>query len=411
MLAQGNVAQDITEQIPATDVEFALQIVADCLADNSPGVISEFSAHSSRSGQSLHIMYAWHEDGEGRHARYSAQFWRESPEDEWQLSEIIFRGEQRLSGENQPIHFIGFLIPETMQALLESATELWTASTADPFEIVGIASNQMPPMYCETEYTKIDVSDIIYDVTIRNLSPRKRQPPKAVPNTVTLGSYSSNDNSYSIRLTRGSRQPPISTEVDCLGGGVCDPDLLSRLRENLDRPIDPSELENRLQAAFAVLPDEYRDAEVKDTQLSIMGAYEHFSIQLEEVAVSAARRESSSIICRRYAGSREDWHCHQMLMSARQVISGQSSPVSLMLFEALSETDVEDIVRALRSQLSQHPDIGPTDGDIRFFSMHASEQGFKCLFLNGRAIFNATFDYDGDEVRLDSVELITTPVE
>ena len=96
---------------------------------------------------------------------------------------------------------------------------------------------------------------------------------------------------------------------------------------------------------------------------------------------------------------------HIMYASARQIVSGQSSPVHLMMLESLSETDVETIVDVLRKQLAEHPDIASTDGDIRFSRIHASERGYQYSFIHGRAIFNAMFIYDGDEVRLDSVEL------
>ena len=168
--------------------------------------------------------------------------------------------------------------------------------------------------------------------------------------TLSLASFSSNDNSYSIRLARDKRGALVSTEVDCLGGGVCDHDLLSRFRDNLDQPTDPEDIETRLQAALAVLPDEYRDAKVKETQLSTMGSLEHFHVQFEELPVSPLRYESSSVFCGRVAGSGEDWHCQHMLMSSRQVVSGQSSPISLMMLETLSEADVESIVIALRKQ-------------------------------------------------------------
>ena len=71
----------------------------------------------------------------------------------------------------------------------------------------------------------------------------------------------------------------------------------------------------------------------------------------------------------------------------------------------MSEADVETVVSALRSQLAKHPDIAPTDGDIRFYSIHANEQGYQCSFIQGRANFSATFTFSGDDVRLNSVEL------
>lgn len=404
-VAQRNVSQDITEQIQHSELEYAKQIVVDCLADKSAGKISEYQAYSSLRGQSLYIIYAWHEDGSGRKTQYTAQFWRELPELDWQLAEITFMGEQILSGQNAPVHFSGYLKPETVKEVIARATDLWRTGTTDPFEIAGIMSNQMPPMYCQTARTEIKISEIIYEVAIRNLAPRKRPPPKAAPNSLTVGSFSSNDNTYSIRLIRDSREPPVTKEVNCLGGGVCDPDLLSQLRDNLDRPVDPAELEDRLLAAFAVLPVEYRDAKVKETQLATMGSLEHFHVQLEEVAVSPARIESSSVSCARIAGSSEDWHCQYKNMSARQIVSGQSSPVSLMMLETLSEADVEAIVIALRKQLAEHPDIASTDGDFRFTSIHESNEGYQCSIIHGQAFFNVIFTYNDDEVRLKSVEL------
>lgn len=403
-MAQRNIAQDITEQIPRTDIEFAHQIVSDCLADRAAGEVNLYSASAWLSGQWLYLYYSTHVDAEGRLAQYTAQFRRESPQDEWQLSKIIFSGGQILPGQNQPMRIVGFAKPETLQLVLDSAAKLWAASTSDPFEIVGITSNRLPPIYCETEKTIVNVSENLYEVKIRNMSSRRPPPSGAAPNTLTVGSYSPHHNFFSIRLTGDGRKPPISTEANCLRGNDCDPDLLSRLRESLDRPIDPSEIQNRLSAAIAVLPNEFRDARVQKTQLNMSGTNEHFNVQLEEVAVSPARNESSSVMCNRNAGSREDWNCQHMPGEARQVVGGQSSPVILMLLEPLSEADVEKIVGSLRTQLAMHPDLPSTNDRIRFSSIHAVNHGYQSIFTYGRANFIATFTYDGDEVRLDAVE-------
>lgn len=102
----------------------------------------------------------------------------------------------------------------------------------------------------------------------------------------------------------------LTTQADCVSDANCDPELLERLRANLDQPIDSTEVEKRLRDALAVLLARLRGAQTLNTQTLMLGTTEMFFVAFVETPVSESRKETVSVTCLRPTGTRDDWSCH-----------------------------------------------------------------------------------------------------
>lgn len=404
VIAEGQVAQDITAEIEDADLEYAQQLVNACAGGKLVAKISEYSASSWQGQQVLGIQYDWHESTVMRKARYSAEFDRETATEPWKLYEIGFTGEQTIAGQSQPIHFNGYVDSETLEELTTYVAGRWSASTNDPYAIGGIITNQTPPIYCGASGSGAGIVEIIYEVSIKNLSPRIRPAPVPEPNTLVVASSGTTDNTYNVRVVHESRGRFLTTDVNCASSEGCDPELLARLRANIDRPADPVEVEKRLQDALAALPARFRGAQILSTQYMLLGASEAFDVVFAETAVSSVRKETSSVMCFRSAGTRDDWTCHHTVHHVSQQVPGQSRSINL-LEPIFSESELEQVVRELRSQFAAHPDVGATGNDIQIFSIGRKDEKFDCTFLRGYEIWSGVFTYGG-KVHLESVDLL-----
>jgi hypothetical protein len=404
MTDEPHVARDISAEIEDAELEYAKQLVYD-RADGKPvALISEYSAYSSPAGQSLSILFDWHENTTTRKARYSAEFERETVNEQWKLSEIGFTGEQVRAGQDQPIHFNGYLDRETLEQVTAYAAGMWTRCTTDPYAIAGVLTNRLPPIYCGTDSSGSGIADIVYQVSIRDLSPRRLPVQEPEPNSVTITSISSSDNTYTVRVTDVGSGRFLTTQADCVSGANCDPELLARLRADLDQPIDSKEVEKRLRDALAVLPARLRGAQTLNTQTLMLGTTEMFFVAFAEAPVSGARKETVSVTCFRPTGTRGEWSCRYSVDSILQRIPEQTREVHL-LGSTFSESEVKQIIKELRRLLAVHPNIGATTGEIEFFSIHPNGESFDCSFLRGREFWKAVFTY-ADEVRLEALELL-----
>ena len=310
-----------------------------------------------------------------------------------------------LPDQLSPVYLRGYVSADAFEEVIGRAAELWQRTVADPFEVAGIVTNDEPPNLCQAAGRHTGDRVLLYDVAIKNLTPRERPPPKAEPNTVTLASSSSMDDSYRIRFRRESDSNLVSTDVECLGGAYCDPDLLAQLNENVDEPADEGEMAERLNAALVALPDAYRNPEVETAQSHLHGRRELFLVQFAKTAVSDVRKERASVHCVREAGSPGDWHCQYMPHAAEQTIPGQAAPVHLMLSgRPLDEAEVERMTTELRRELATHADIAGSPGDIIFFTISPDIEGFRCMFNRGSDTYIANFDFE-ERIEIRSVEL------
>lgn len=396
------VAQDISAEIDAAEVESAAQLVYDRAGGKPVARISGYSAHSWAAGQWLTISFDWHENTATRKACYSAEFDRKAAGEQWILSEIGVTGEQVRAGQDQPIHFNGYLERETLEHVTAYAAGMWARCTTHTFAIDGVLSNRLPPIHYGADSAESGDADFVYQVSIRDLAPRRLPLPAADHGALTVGSISSSDNTYSMRMVDVGNGHLMTTQADCVGEN-CDPELLARLRANLDRPIDPTELEKRVQDARAVLPARLRGARIRSTQTLMLGTTEELFVTFVETPVSETRKEAVSVICSRQTGTRDVWHCRYSLDNVTQRIPGQTREIHLS-GAAFGESELNGLVIELRRQLAAHPDIDASVGSIELFSIHPSDHGFGCYFLRGRELWKAAFSYE-DEVRLEALEL------
>ena len=404
MTDQLPVARNISAEIEDAELEYAKRLVYDRAGGTPVAQISEYSAYSWPARHVLSVLFDWHENTTTRKARYSAEFERGTEDKQWQLSQIGFNGEQVRASQEQPIHFNGYLDRETFEQVTAYAAGMWSRSTTHPFGIGGVITNRLPPIDCGTDSSGSGTTDIVYEISIRDLSPRHLPIQEPEPNTLTIGSTSSCDNTYTVRITELGHGRFLTTQADCVSGANCDPELLARLRANLDQPIDSTEVEKRLQNALAALPARLRGAQPLNTQTLMLGTTETFFVAFAETPVSESRKETVSVSCFRPTGTRDEWSCSHSVDSVLQRVSEQAREVHL-LGTTFSESEVKQIVTALRKQLEVHPDMRATIGDIEVFSIHPNGEIFNCYFLRSREFRKAAFTFDG-EVRLEDVELL-----
>lgn len=404
VIAEGQVAQDITADIEDADLEYAQQLVNDCAGGKAVAPMSEYGAYSWQGQQTLGIQYDWHENTATRKARYSAEFERETASEPWKLFEIGVTGEQTIAGQDQPIHFNGYVDSKTLEELTTYVRRMWNASTSAPFAIGGIITNQEPPMHCGASSSETGPVDIVYEVSLKNLSPRILPTPVPEPNTLVVASSGTTDHTYNVRVVHESRGRFRTTDVNCASSEGCDPELLARLRATLDQSAYSIEVEKRLQDALAALPARFRGAHVLSTQYMMLGASELFNVEFAETAVSPSRKEASSVRCFRTTGTRDNWTCQHIVHQVRQQVPGQSRLID-MLEPIFNESELEQIVLELRSQFAAHPDVGVTDSDIQILDIIREDDRFGCTFLRGDEIWSGVFTYD-DNVKLESVELL-----
>jgi len=402
VIAEQQVAQDITAEITDSELEHVQQLIDECLGAHSAGKIGEHSAISWQGGQILVVLCVWHQDAPLRKVRYGVEFVREAPGDTWELSEVGFMGSQSLSRQDSPITFSGYLRSETVKEVVRHAASVWHATTTDPFAIAGIISNQTPPVHRGAESSETEARETVYEVAIQNLSPRELPPAEAGHYSLTIANVSTCDNTYNLRLGRDDRGCLVSTDLHCASGSACATDLFLRLRENLDRPVGSEEIDKRLQAALAALPAESRATPITNTQFMMLGATETFHVQFEERAVSQARTETFSVTCSRPTGSAGDWRCHHSIDHIRQKVPGQAQPIGLLSLP-MNESDVRKLVVRLQRHLAANRDVRAGSGEMQIFSITPQDQQFQCQFRRGRDVGTAVFRYD-DEVTILSVK-------
>jgi hypothetical protein len=404
MAPELHVARDISAEIEEAELEHARQLVGAFIAASSVPQISDYSACSWPGGQALSIVFDLHENRQARKARYIAEFERETAGEKWNVCEIGFNGEQSRAGQDQPISFRGYLERETLEQVTAYVARLWPRCTAHPFVITNVITNRSPPSSRSTDDLKSNAADVVYEISIRDLSPRQLSISEPAPNALTIATASSSDHTYTVRLTVGDDGRFLTTRADCANGANCDPDLLACLRSALDQPVDSTELDKPMQDALAVLPAAFRGAQPLNRQTLMLGSSEMFFVTFAEVPVSESRKESVSVTCSRLTGTHGNWNCQHRVETIVQQVPGQTREVRLhdLMF---SESEVTHIVTELRRQLVAHPTLCTENGVIDIFSIQASSKNYSCHFYRGPGLWKAGFRYD-DDVSLDSIELV-----
>lgn len=393
LAAQQQMARNITAEITEADLNSAYDLVRVCLTENAPNSIHQHDAIASDGHEFLTVVFDENEEDEGRSVRYVARLDREKKNDAWKISELQMHGEQQLPNRDEPISFTGNVKREALLDVYEHTRKFLVRSDIGRVKLTHIVSNEPLQLYCESAHPISPPARIIYSVAAISIDAPSHVTTDG-ENTAGISIASSGTNGFIVWLARDSAPNLVTTDVNCIGGDdSCDPTMLAKLRQNLEAPSDPVEEATRMAAAMAVVPDAFQSADVTSSSFAMAGLMEMFVVIIGDTQVGDSRHASSMVNCFRPAGSDDDWVCQHQIISMTQKVGGQALPIQLANF-AVSESELEQLVRELKRQLTEDPAVYASGGPITIHHIRAAQDELAGTFMTKQSYYDFTFDYD-----------------
>lgn len=391
---QRAVAKDIRDQITEKDLRAIRAVLETHFLEPVPEGIELHSAIEFNGTRVLHMGLDFPSDKFGENSKYVIDLASESEGKPWKLGQIMIHSEQTVSGHDDPVSVLGALERDTVAELVEHVSRFWTKSGAGPMKIAGVSSNALPPLRLLPDSLQGKEASVVYVVHVSSLEPVKPYIPPGSESAGLVIAITSSNSVFSIWLRRDERGQLVTTDVYPTGFPITDPDRLELLRSQFEQPRGPGETQQRMNAAWSVVPETARAVEVQGTLMMLHGQMESFMMNFPQVQVSDRRRASGMVNCVRVAGTDAPWRCSYQVMSATQRVPEQKTPIMLSL--DIDEDLVDDIADALRTALAQHPSMAPSEENIEISIISPDVESWKALLRRGLNSYSVSFRYNGE---------------
>lgn len=357
-------AQPVQNGIPSLDdLLQAEQFVSQCLGMN----LSADSNQASLSGNRMGVAFQPHESGPDLQRLFVGIFNRPDIGEDWALQTLRLHATQTLD-DGSGVHVTGLLDAATTELLYQSVADLWAAALGADFTITTINTTRMPETWCDFAGNRTEVDGVWHEVLV---AAQKLPDAPILPRylyAVGLVDVSreidrARAGNYKFNFRENADGYPEFVSVDC--ATVPEPcgENLDTLRTALGTNGE-EDSSQRDAAILAVLPPAYTKEHIDEMQVSTGNGRENLVIELEDVAVSAARTVRGIVICRRPLGSGADWDCEYRFINYNQTLANGMT-VSVRSLD-VSEAQVETLVAAVANDIV----------NARIVSISADDTGF-----------------------------------